>query len=240
MRLLVTRSEPDASEMAAELEAVGHVAVVEPLASFEPGGAELQMDGVQALVATSRNALRAIEPQIARLKGVRLIVVGPGTGAMARAMGFGDVIEGPAAARDLPSVVQERCSPEDGPLLLLAGELSAFDLASALSSLGFEVREAVVYHMRAAEALTPRARRLIAGGGLDGVLLMSPATAQTYATLVLAHGLAEAIGGLIHFCLSPAVAKRLGSLEGAKIKVAARPTRQNMLALVAAVTPKLP
>jgi uroporphyrinogen-III synthase len=61
MRLLVTRPEPDALKLGAVLEEMGHEATVEPLLSVSFDDAEpVDLDGAQALIATSRNALRAL------------------------------------------------------------------------------------------------------------------------------------------------------------------------------------
>jgi len=91
MRLLVTRPEPDALKLRAALEEHGHEATVEPLlsVSFEDGD-ELDLDGVQALIATSRNGLRALKshPALAEARALPLFAVGGATAKEARALGF--------------------------------------------------------------------------------------------------------------------------------------------------------
>src|SRR5262245_44640039 len=88
MRLLVTRPEPDALKLGALLEEAGHEATIEPLlsVSFE-GGEPIELEGAQALIATSRNALRALKDspaQLAEAKGLPLFAVGKATAAEAR------------------------------------------------------------------------------------------------------------------------------------------------------------
>ena len=88
MRLLVTRPEPDALKLRAVLEEHGHEATVEPLLSVSFDDADpIDLEGVQALIATSRNALRAAE--VAPLRGearqLPLFAVGRGDGAKRRA-----------------------------------------------------------------------------------------------------------------------------------------------------------
>ena len=61
MHILVTRPEPDATLLRKKLEAAGHLVTVEPPAgdrALPP--AALPLDGITALIATSRNALRAL------------------------------------------------------------------------------------------------------------------------------------------------------------------------------------
>jgi uroporphyrinogen-III synthase len=61
MRILVTRPEPDATRQAELLAARGHEPVVAPLLLIEPATCvPLELEGAQALIATSRNALRAL------------------------------------------------------------------------------------------------------------------------------------------------------------------------------------
>ena len=88
MRLLVTRPEPDALKLGGVLEEMGHEATVEPLlsVSFE-GGEPIDLDSAQALIATSRNALRALKasPALAQARTLPLFAVGKATAAEPRA-----------------------------------------------------------------------------------------------------------------------------------------------------------
>ena len=61
MRVLVTRPEPDAHDEVEELAARGHEGIVSPLLVIEQvNDVALDLDGAQALIVTSRNALRAL------------------------------------------------------------------------------------------------------------------------------------------------------------------------------------
>ena len=84
MRLLVTRPEPDALKLRAALEERGYEATVEPLlsVSFEEGE-DFDLDGIQALIATSRYALRALKthPLRAAARKLPLFAVGRATAA---------------------------------------------------------------------------------------------------------------------------------------------------------------
>ena len=72
MRLLVTRPEPDALKLRAALEERGHEATVEPLLQVSFDDADpIDLDGVQALIATSRNGLRALKSHPALARGAR-------------------------------------------------------------------------------------------------------------------------------------------------------------------------
>ena len=87
MHILVTRSESDASELKAQLEAQGHAVTVEPLLQIEPILIDAEaVHGAQAVVATSRNALHALTDSPARHTALKLPIfaVGPSTAELAR------------------------------------------------------------------------------------------------------------------------------------------------------------
>src|SRR5690606_19280302 len=107
MRLIVTRPEPDATAMRTALEAAGHAVSVEPLMRVVPvEGPPIALSGVQAIVATSRNALRMVGDRLdmPAAANLPLVAVGKGTAALAKEAGFQEVIEGPAGGGDLPSL----------------------------------------------------------------------------------------------------------------------------------------
>src|SRR5262249_54007783 len=100
MRLLVTRPEPDRSPETPLLSARGPLPVLAPLLEIEVSKAPLQLAGAQALIATSRNAIRALvlHPQRDEALKIPLFAVGDATADAARALGFGDVVTGPGRA----------------------------------------------------------------------------------------------------------------------------------------------
>jgi uroporphyrinogen-III synthase len=237
MRLLVTRPEPDALKMRGVLEKLGCEGVVEPLlrAAYENCD-PIEIGGAQALIATSRSALVALKAQglLARARELPLFAVGGATAREARALGFALVVAGAAGAHELVTHIVSVADPAAGLLVHLAGEPRAVDFAVELEPHGFRVVAPVVYRMLAAAALRDTTVEQLAGGEIDGVILMSPRTAVIYAQLMRKHGLAMTARELRHFCFSPAVAGQLKSLGRVPIEVAERPRLEELLALVAA------
>jgi uroporphyrinogen-III synthase len=235
MRLLVTRPEPDALKLTALLEEAGHEAVVEPLlsVSFE-GGDAVDLEGAQALIATSRNALRALKslPGLAAARQLPLFAVGRATAAEARALGFGTVVTGAGTAAELVAHIVSVLDPAAGVLVHLAGDALAYDLAGELDAHGFRVRQPVVYRMAAATAFGETTAEALAMHEIDGVLLMSPRTAAVYARLVAKHGLTSAVRALPHFCLSAAVARQPKPLGTIPARIAEAPRLEEVLALI--------
>ncbi len=238
MRLLVTRPEPDALKLRAVLEEAGHEATVEPLlsVSFENADA-VELEGAQALTATSRNALRAFKssaggrvPAEARL--LPLFAVGKATAAAARVLGFETIVTGAGTAAELVAHIASVLDPAAGVLVHLAGDTLAHDLAGELEAHGFRVRQPVLYRMRPATTFTDIAVEDLATHAIDGIILMSPRTAAVYARLVARHGLNAAVRTLPHFCLSEAVARRLEPLGPVPARIAAAPRLEELLALI--------
>lgn len=241
MRLLVTRPEPDALKLRALLEEHGHEATVEPLltASFtdtEP----IELEGVQALIATSRYGLRALKshPLRGAARKLPLFAVGRSTAAEGRALGFEMVLTGAGTARELVAHIVSVADPAAGLLLHLAGDKLSVDLGAELEAHGFRVVQPIVYRMHAATALAGDTVELLARGEIDGVILMSPRTAKTYAALMRKHGLVSAARGIVHFCLSDAIARRLAPLGTVPTVVADAPRLEEVLALIDAAAAK--
>jgi uroporphyrinogen-III synthase len=233
MRLLVTRPEPDAGREAELLAARGHEPVLAPLLRIEFVNAALPLAGAQALIVTSRNAIRALvsHPQLGEALKLPLFAVGDATAGAARDLGFTEVVIGPGTAATLAALIASDLDRERGPLVHLAGDTLAYDLKSALEGQGFAMRKVVLYRAVPANALPQEALDPLASGRLDGVILMSPRTAKTFAALVEKHGLVNQAAGLVCYCLSEAVAEQLAPL-GCEISVAAQPREEDILALL--------
>ena len=234
MRILVTRPEPDGSQKAATLAARGHEVVLAPLLTIEfIGDVPLQLDGAQALIATSRNALRALARNKERDAALKLplFAVGEGTARLAQELGFADVTLGLGTGSELAALIAGELRPEDGSLVHLAGETLAFDLKGALEERGFAVRQPVLYRAEAVESLPAEAAKLLGSGGFEGVILMSPRTAQIFVALARSLRTATQAKRLVCYCLSKAVAEEAAA-HGFATRVPARPREEEVLALV--------
>jgi uroporphyrinogen-III synthase len=235
MRVLVTRPEPEALRLKAALERRDIEVTVEPLlhVSFEDADPIDLMD-VQALIATSRNGLRALKlaGHLDAARSLPVFTVGSGTAAEARALGFQVVVAGAGGASALVPQIASALDPTAGLVLHLAGDRLAGDLRGELEQQGFRVLQPVVYHTVPATAFGEDTVEQLALGEIEGVLLMSPRTAVVYMDLVRKHGLSTAVRELIYYCLSQAVADRLASLDASHIRVPDRPSLEEVLALV--------
>jgi uroporphyrinogen-III synthase len=234
MRVLVTRPESDAQDEVEELAARGHEGIVSPLLVIEQvKDVALDLDGAQALIVTSRNALRALSkhPALDAARALPLFAVGEATARAAREVGFAEVIEGPGNGAGLAELIVEKAEPSAGALVHLAGETLAFDLKSALQARGFSVTAPVLYRAVPATELTAAALRSIKDGKLDGVILMSPRTAKTFLALLERYGAVMQGKRVVCYCISDSVAEMLTPL-GFRVRVAAHKRAEDVLALL--------
>ena len=238
MRLLVTRPEPDASAFAEELRGLGHEPILEPLLEFRALDFDrAALQGAQALVITSGNCLRALEDTASApdAANIPLYCVGEETARRAREMGFGRLAATADTAEKLAQKITESARKDkDAPLVHLTGEHQAFDLAGALSREGFAVETQRVYSMDARPEFSPSAAAMLKAGEADGVILMSPRTAEIYVSLCHRHGLADCAKTPLYLCISENVAARLASLKANRVRVPAKPNRKALLELLLA------
>ena len=236
MRVLITRPEPDASELAAQLLAIGVDATPAPLLSIVPEPIEpMALAGASGLVATSRNGLQALGQSEALASALKLPVftVGPATTALAESLGFATVIPGPGTAGGLvATITAHRAQLGPGPLCHLAGDRLAFDLSAALARFGIVLKAVPAYRSYTATGLPPAVVEDLTAGRYDAVVLMSPRTAEVWQRLAGEAGIENCLGQLTHVCLSAAVADKLHSSK-LKIAVAQGPNGQEIVSLVA-------
>jgi uroporphyrinogen-III synthase len=232
MRILVTRPEPDASQLAGILVAAGHEAVVEPLMHIEfEAKPALDLAGVQGVLLTSANGARALA-QATEHRDIPLYCVGAASAQQAADDGFTNITNAQGDVSDLAALVHHHCAPAAGPLVHVAGSVVAGDLAGQLATVGFETRREVLYRAVTATMLSDATQQLMRDGSLDAVMLFSPRTAKTFASLVGNAHLEGACAALDLLCLSQAVADVLVALPCRSVRVAERPVSEAIIALL--------
>jgi uroporphyrinogen-III synthase len=242
MHILVTRPEPEASELKTRLAEMGHDVSLSPLIQITFPDVDLPLDGAQALVATSRRGVAALSRQadLETARGLPLFAVGPATAEAARQLGFAHVTEGPGTADGLAGTIGRSLQADGGAVVHLSGDRHAFDLKGSLEARGFEVRQPLLYKTQGADALEAPVQDDIRSRRLNAVILMSPRTARIFRTLISAAGLEDTARDLTYFCLSAAVAKELCPAGATVVQVADAPTLQELLALVTRVASDSP
>ncbi len=224
--VLITRPLPAAEATAARVRALGRPAVVAPLLAIRVLAGDLP-EAPAAIAVTSGHALAGLP---ARLHGVPLFAVGAATAARARAAGFAVVASADGDAAALAALLR-RDAPA-GELLLAVGEGQGAALEQALTAAGRKVLRRAVYAAEPAADLPAAARAALAAGTIGAALFFSAETARVFVRLARAAGLAENLGTIEACAIGRPAAVALETLRWRRIRLAANPTEDAMLALL--------
>jgi uroporphyrinogen-III synthase len=224
MRVLITRPEEDAARTVAALVERGHEGIAMPLLEVRfHDGAEIALDRVQAVLATSATGVRALARRAPR-RDVPLFAVGPQTAQEAQSLGFTKVRNAQGDSRTLAAAVAGWAAPTAGPLLHIKSAEADGTLAALLKAQGFRIENAVLYEVAAVERLPPLPP------DLDAALFYSARSAAIFRTLVAEAQLS--VSGVIAVCIGNAAADALTPLRFRDVRVAAEPNQDAMLALL--------
>ncbi len=240
MRLLVTRPEPDAEETAARLGTMGHEAILQPMLRVHFAPPPDGLPAPAAIVATSRNGVRALVgwPMAKGWRTVPVFVTGEGIAALAREAGFDDVRPGGADAASVADRLTSEFPTGAGPILYVAGRDRTGALAGGLVALGYDIRVVEAYRAEPVAALDPDVAAAIACGRIDGILLFSQRTSAAFVAAVASAGLGDSLAAVPCYAISPRAAE---PLRGAArdIRIAVHPDFDGIAALIGPGGPKL-
>jgi uroporphyrinogen-III synthase len=240
MRALITRPREESETLAAALAARGIGAVAEPLLEVHyRSPAALDLGGVQAILCTSANGVRAL----ARASGERRVpvfAVGDATALQARAEGFTAVESAGGDVNDLIRLTAARLHPQNGQLLHVAGDAVAGDLVGALRGRGFSIERSVLYEARPVAALSPASVSTLRSGAIGFALFFSPRTAAVFARLAGSACVARCCGTITAVSISPAADAALADVPWLKRRIAERPTQAALLDMIDRVLSERP
>lgn len=238
MRLLVTRPEPDAAETAERLAAMGHEVRLQPMLRVVLEPAPEVLPDPAALIATSRNGVRALAgwPAAADWRGRPLFVTGAGTAAEAAAAGFSDIRPGGADAPALAGRIAREMAPGAGPLLHAAGRDRTPALETALRAAGHDLRIVEAYRAEAVTSLDPAIAEELGGNRIDGVLVFSRRTAAAFAAATRAAGIADRLAATTIFAISDQAVEPLRPLAR-DIRIAANPDFDGIAVMIGPAGP---
>ena len=225
--ILVTRPEPGLSETCRHLAARGLHPIQASLFAIEPRPVKpIPASHPQAALVTSAHALAALDPAIPLV-----FAVGDATAARARALGARAVHSAGGDAGALLALCRARLTPKAGPLLLHCGEGQAMRLAADLRLAGFRVIRRVVYAQRPAAQIPDAALEALRAESLAAALFMSANAAHVFARL-LPPSCHTALRRVDALAISPAASKPIAALPWQSVRVALRPTAEDVLALL--------
>jgi uroporphyrinogen-III synthase len=230
MAVLVTRPHPDDEATASALRARGFEVLLAPMLRFEPVAFYDDADAQYgAVLVTSANALRGIEPHLkgSRLLKLPLFTVGEHTASAARSIGFENVIPANGDAASLRDSVLAAVKAKDlkkaSTLLYLAGADLARDLAGELGERGFTVVTHTTYRMNPVASLPHEVSEAFAANRVEAVLHYSRRSARAFLEAVLTAGVEISALAIPQCCISTAVASVVRDAGATRVMAAASP-----------------
>jgi len=229
MQALVTRPREEAETLAAALAARSVDALIEPLIEIHFRASEpLDLAGVQAVLCTSANGVRALS-RVSGERALPIFAVGDATAARARAEGFCAVESAGGDVNDLIRLAAARLHPAGGRLLHVAGTAIAGNLAEALAARGFWVERQMLYEARPAGALSSTAVGGLRSGSVAFALFFSPRTAAVFARLADSAGVADSCRRVTALAISAVADAALAGLPWFHRRIARRPNQSALL-----------
>ena len=224
LKVWITRAEPAATVTAERVNALGHLAVVDPLLVVSALEAQIELSGVAALAFTSANGVRAFA-ELTKDRTVRVFAVGAATAEAAKKAGFRQILSAEGDVEALAARIAARKRELKGVVLHPGAAEPAGDLVGALAAEKVEARLLPLYDTL---PVKPSDATLEALDGLDAVLLHSAKAAKALATLLRRHPAPQ----LRALCLSPAVAKPLSRARLKEVVRASMPIETALLNLI--------
>jgi len=236
MVVLVTRPQPDDEATAVALRARGFEVLKAPMLRFEPVAFQNDTDAAYgAVIVTSANALRGIEPHLenSRLLALPLFAVGERTADAARDAGFEKVISADGDAAGLRDCVLASVKTKElkkaSPLLYLAGADLARDLAGELGERGFTVVTHTTYRMAPVSSLPREICDAFAAHRIEAVLHYSRRSARAFLQAARAGGVEISALAIPQCCISAQVATVVRDAGATQVVVAATPDENALL-----------
>jgi uroporphyrinogen-III synthase len=228
--VLVIRPQPDADRLAALLLEKGFDVRIDPLFTIKFAVEPPERQDYQALLATSRNALRALTKLNAQAPFINLpfFAIGEETEKEARSAGFQCVqsAEIPTSL-SLATLIEKTCEFKGKPLLYLAGEKRKSALEANLASSGFKISIWEGYSMQPSATLDEQTLLAFRQKKMDAVLVFSEYASVHFLKITQILE-AQALQAPLYFCLSEQVAKPLQE-RGLAVQIAKTPDLHAMI-----------
>ena len=227
--VLITRPEPGASETAVRIAAMGFAPIVAPILEIRQFPLELPRGHINAVLLASGNA---VDPLPTAVRALPVFAVGATTARRAEQAGFIDVASADGDASALAALVRARLRPQDGTLLLAAGRGQSLALAADLRAFGYRVARRIAYAAMPVHRLPADAEMALQGDRLRAVLFFSAETARLFMRLVHAAGLVNTLHSRDAITIGVTAGMALKREHWARVRVASKPTQDEMLALL--------
>lgn len=247
-KILITRPEPQALAMAAEIEKMGFQALCCPVMKVEPVAFDFPLtDAYDALLWTSANAAHYFCQNLAEKTDARTrenwrqkqaVCVGDKTADALREHGFKNVVSASGDVGNMIELIratdekirtQQNVAPK---YLHIRGHHAARPLHVWLAQYDIKVDILAVYKTTEQCILPEAVISAFKSRDIEAVLHMSPRSAKAYVKAVCEQGLAPLHDSIKSLSISPAVLECVQSLPWGESKCAKKPDKASLYALL--------
>lgn len=226
-RVLLIRPLEDALPMIVVLRSKGIEVSHYPL--FQPHYLPVSLlENPQALIITSKNALRALKNQ-EEFKNLPLYVVGDKTAELAQKLGFSSVLNASGTTQELIQLISNTAKKEDGILWHLSGEIVKGSMIDTLKNAGFEAERKIVYYIKDAVDLPPALYMELQNQHISHIIFCSPRTTTVFVNLLKKNNLEKITCQMVLLCLSQEIVKKALILKWRKLWVSPQPNLKALM-----------
>ena len=227
MRILLTRPANVAEETAQTLQAAGHEVLLEPLLTVEALDVVLPNAKIyDGIILTSINAATALDLHWNTARHIPIFTTGIATEKAALKIGFTNTHSVEGSVVQLVDQLPEAMAGSN--LLYPCAETTAHNVEKLLADRDINCTPWPVYRTVETSCFSNSARKALAAGTVDAVLLYSARTAACCARLIENEKLLAPTA----YCLSEQVAAALPDALRSNCKFPDQPTEKNLLALL--------
>lgn len=220
MRVVITRAEDEAVKMGQAIHGIGCTPLVASMMEIELSAEPIDLTGFQGVLATSANAVRALE-QANENRDIPIFCVGPQTRNYAESVGYKNVTNSFGGSKNLPIYLQRETTPAKGPILFLHGGNIAGNPIQELKSVGFRVVGRKVYGAAPIKTLPDDVRAEFEKDvPPEIVTFMSIRTFKLFRDVMQSEGLLPKLRGSMAVCISTAVADFAREVRWKKVYIA--------------------
>ena len=235
MKILITRPEPDASDLALKLVSRGYQVLTAPIVDIvQYKDTLINLERISAVITSSKNGIRALA-NASNDRSTCLYVVGKGSKEEAERIGYKNINVGPGDAKGLCDLVCKQLSPSDDDLLCASGMHQSFDMHKYLISKNFSITKVVLYEVKAKKNFPIKIIRAMKNKEIDALLFYSPRVAELFVKFLKEKNLVKQACNFDVICISKKVAKKIENIGWQRVLIAESPDQSSIFSLLDSV-----
>lgn len=212
MTFLLTRPYQQSKDLADFIGTYGHKCLISPMLEIanKPIN-QKSLEGAQAIIATSQNALFALKDSSFKIPDLPLFVCGPVSKMLAYKLGFSEVYATGGGKNELADLI--KAQQVKGTYIYISGDFISEGTEAILKSTGIEYRRLEVYSSEQSSVLSDDVQKALRDGKITHTVFASQRSAENFMRLILKYHLQEALKKTKALCISQPVINCISNYE---------------------------